>query len=149
MNLTSYESPTPSSRATTLEPRHRVLGARGHSNPGEGCGGLEALVSRHNRLRPDGAAWRESCSPCPGNRTVTIERSWLHLYGRVKQLGNRRREGEWVSKIEPHSLSPVNLGLCTKLNKVYGLTTPNEVAAVGAWLVVGERVRACPQKEPL
>jgi hypothetical protein len=24
------------------------------------------------------------------------------------------------------------LGFCTKLNKVYGLTTPNEVAAVGA-----------------
>ena len=41
------------------------------------------------------------------------------------------------------------LGFRTKLNKVYGLTTPNEVAAVGAWLVVGEGVGARPQKEPL
>jgi hypothetical protein len=48
-----------------------------------------------------------------------------------------------------HTPSPVNLGFRTKLNKVYGLTTPNEVAAVGAWLVVGEQVRARPQKEPL
>ena len=95
-----------------------------------------------------GAAWRESCSPCPGNRTVAIEVG-LHLYGRVKQLGNRRREGECVSKIEPHSLSPVNLSFRTKLNKDCGLTTPNELAAVGAWLLVGERVRARPQKEPL
>jgi hypothetical protein len=54
-----------------------------------------------------GAAGRESCSPCPGNRTVAIEVG-LHLYGRVKQLGNRRREGECVSKIATHSLSPVN-----------------------------------------
>ena len=80
---------------------------------------------------------------------MTIERSRLHLYGRVKQLGNMRREGESVSKIAPHSLSPVNLGFRTKLNKVFGLATPNEVADVGAWLVVGERVRARPQKEPL
>jgi hypothetical protein len=32
------------------------LGARGHGNPGEGCGGLGALVSRRYRLRTDGAA---------------------------------------------------------------------------------------------
>ena len=63
-----------------------------------------------------------------------------------KRLRNRRREGECVSKIEPHSLSPVNLSFRTKLNKDYGFTTSIEVAAVGAWLVVGERVGARPQK---
>jgi hypothetical protein len=52
MNLTSYESPTPSSRATTLEPQHRVLGAQGHGNPEEGCGGLGALVSMTGVLQP-------------------------------------------------------------------------------------------------
>ncbi len=41
------------------------------------------------------------------------------------------------------------LGFRTKLKKDYGFTTPIEVAAVGAWLVVGERVGARPQKEPL
>ncbi len=73
----------------------------------------------------------------------------VFLYGRGKRLRNRRREGECVSKIEPHSLSPVNLSFRTKLNKACGLTTPNELAAVGAWLLVGERVRARPQKETL
>jgi hypothetical protein len=38
------------------------------------------------------------------------------------------------------------LGFHTKLNKDHGFTTPIEVAAVGAWLVVGERVGAPPQK---
>ena len=38
------------------------------------------------------------------------------------------------------------LSFRTKLNKDYGFTTPIEVAAVGAWLVVGERVGARPQK---
>ena len=65
MNLTIYESPTPSSRATTLEPRHRVLGARGHGNPGEGCGGLGALISRHHRLRPDGGCMTGVLQPLP------------------------------------------------------------------------------------
>jgi hypothetical protein len=41
------------------------------------------------------------------------------------------------------------LGFRTKLSKDYGFTTPIEVAAVGAWLVVGERVGAWPQQEPL
>jgi hypothetical protein len=54
-----------------------------------------------------GAAGRESCSLCPGNRTVALEVG-LHLHGRGKQLGNKRREGECGSKIAPHFLSPVN-----------------------------------------
>ena len=65
MNLTSYESHIPFSRATMLEPRHRVLGARGHGNPGEGCGGLGALVSRHHRLRPDGGCRTGVLQPLP------------------------------------------------------------------------------------
>jgi hypothetical protein len=77
MNLTSYESPIPSSRVTTLEPGHRVLGARGHGNFGEGCGGLEALVSRHHRLRPDRGCMKGVLQPLPwepdsGNRRVVI-----------------------------------------------------------------------------
>ena len=59
MNLMSYKSPTPSSRATMLEPRLKVLGARGHGNPGEGCGGLGVLVSRHHRLKSDGGCRTE------------------------------------------------------------------------------------------
>ena len=63
----------------TLEPRHRVLGAQGHGNPGEGCGGIGALVSRHHCLRPDGGcmagvlqplSW--SWEPDSGNRRVVI-----------------------------------------------------------------------------
>jgi hypothetical protein len=49
----------------TLEPRHRVLGARGHGNPEEGCGGLGALVSRCNCLRPDGGCMTGVLQPLP------------------------------------------------------------------------------------
>ena len=47
------------------------------------------------------------CSSCPGNRTVATAGSCLHLYRWVKQPGNRRYEGECVSKIAVHSLSPI------------------------------------------
>ena len=63
--------------ATTLKPRHRVLGARGHGNPGEGCGGLGALVGRHHHLRPDGGCMARVLQPLSwetdsGNRWVVI-----------------------------------------------------------------------------
>jgi hypothetical protein len=61
----------------TLELRHRVLGARGHGSPGQGCGGLGALVSRHHHLRPDGGCMAGvlqplSQEPDSGNQGVVI-----------------------------------------------------------------------------
>jgi len=56
-------------------------------------------------------SWRDayhaalSWEPDSGNQRIVIA---LVKYGRVKQLGNRRREGECISKIAAHSLSPVN-----------------------------------------
>ena len=53
MYLMSSELHIPSSKTTTLRPRHRVLGAWGHCNPMQGWGGLVSLVRRLYRLGPD------------------------------------------------------------------------------------------------
>ncbi len=75
MDLTSYESPILSSM-----PRH--------SNHNTGCWEHEGTATLDRAAVASGlwsadiivsdqtgAAWRESCSPCPGNQTVAIEGS--------------------------------------------------------------------------
>ena len=133
-----------------LEPRHRVLGAQGHSNPGEGCGGLGALVSRHHRLRPDRGCRTRVLQPLPGEPDSGNRRVVTALVRKGESTwGTGDVKGSVALRLRHTPCLLLILGFCTKLNKVCGLTTPNEVAAVGAWLVVGERVGARPQKEPL
>ena len=105
MDLTSYELPILSSMPQRSNHDTGCWEREGMATLGRAAVALGLWSSDIIVSDQTGAARRESCSPCPGNRTVAIE---LLLYGRVKQLGNRRREGERVSKIAAHSLSPVN-----------------------------------------
>ena len=75
MNLTSYKLPIPSSR-----PQHskndtgywerKGTASLGRAVVASGLWPADIIISDQT-----GAAWRESCSPCPGIRTVAIEGS--------------------------------------------------------------------------
>ena len=75
MDLTSYELPIHSSMPRRSNHDTGCSERKGTATLGRavvalGLWSADIIVSDQT-----GAAWRESCSPCPGNRTVAIEGS--------------------------------------------------------------------------